>query len=69
MSYGLRDVTVRMSKLGRKLYVEIDAVADPSRVSLGDADSARRDLRGAPQSLGYLVWLTFELHTDPGWNT
>lgn len=62
--FDLPEPTLRLSKLGRKLYVEADFVVD-SGWSVADEDEVRRHVREALSDLPYDVWLNVELTTDP----
>lgn len=54
-------------KLGRKLYVEVEAQADPA-LTIADEHAMRDELRSRLAALPYGIWLNFELHprTPPG---
>lgn len=64
---GLPEPEVRIGKLGRKLYLELDYLVDASR-QLGEADEVRRDLMRELAEPGRLLWINVELHTDPDWD-
>jgi cation diffusion facilitator family transporter len=64
---GLPEPTVRMGKLGRKLYVELDYLVDDG-FEVGDADEVRRELMHELSEPGRLLWINVELHTDPLWD-
>jgi predicted Co/Zn/Cd cation transporter (cation efflux family) len=59
-AHGLRDPDVRMTKVGPKLYVELEAVADPS-LTIADQHRIREDLRVRLDVLPYDLWLNLEL--------
>lgn len=59
---GLTDVDLRVTKLGAKLYVEINATAPRAGISLTETETTRRDLRAALAQPGRRLWLNFELH-------
>ena len=66
---GLPEPQVRIGKLGRKVYVEIDVlVADDGRWGVSDADRMRRRLMAELARPGQVLWLNVELHTDPDWD-
>jgi cation diffusion facilitator family transporter len=65
--HGLPDPTVRMGKLGRKVYLEIDYLVGPG-AEIGTADLVRRDLIERLNEPGRLLWINVELHTDPQWD-
>lgn len=66
--YGLPDPTIRVGKLGRKIYVEIDYLVAEGEWSVSDADRIRRRLVERLREPGRLLWITVELHTDPTWD-
>ena len=57
---------VRMTKLGRKVYVEIDFVVRPE-MQVGATDRVRQELTTALDPLPHDVWLTVEFTADPSW--
>ncbi len=61
--FELRDVVVRMSKLGPKLYLEVEALAAPE-VTLGQVDELRRAIVQGLDHLPYAVWLNLDLYPD-----
>jgi cation diffusion facilitator family transporter len=66
---GLPEPHLRIGKLGRKLYVEIDVlVPDDGRWTVSDADRMRRRLMDELSRPGQVLWLNVELHTDPEWD-
>lgn len=66
---GLPEPQLRIGKLGRKVYVEIDVlVPDDGQWSVSDADRMRRRLMAELDRPGQVLWLNVELHTDPGWD-
>jgi len=64
-AFGLGDPSVRIAKLGPKLYVEIEAPARPE-TTIATEHAAREQLRGWLAALPYDVWLTFELFPAEG---
>lgn len=66
--YSLPEPRVRLGKLGRKLYVELDYLVEPHRFEVGDADLVRRALIARLAEPGRLLWVNVELHTDPHWD-
>lgn len=67
--FGLPDPTVRIGKLGRKVYLMIDfVVADDGAWSISDADRVRRALVEQLREPGRTLWITVGLHTDPEWD-
>lgn len=67
--HGLPEPTMRLGKLGRKLYVELDfLVGEEDDWSVGDADRFRRELAAELREPGRVLWLNVELHTDENWD-
>lgn len=73
--HGITDPVVRMTKVGPKLYVELDAAVDAS-VTVGTEHTVRQQLERELGELPYDVWLNFELRprvtnqsTDGPWTT
>jgi len=66
--FGLPEPDLRIGKLGRKLYVELDFVVEPGAWDVGDADLVRRNLVDRLTQPGQLLWVNVELHTDPAWD-
>jgi predicted Co/Zn/Cd cation transporter (cation efflux family) len=66
---GLPEPTVRIGKLGRKIYLEVHyLVAEDAGCSIAEADKVRRVLLQRLQQPGRTYWITVELHTDPAWD-
>jgi cation diffusion facilitator family transporter len=65
---GLPEPTVRMGKLGRKLYVEVDYLVAEGRWSIAEADHVRRLMMARLREPGRMLWINVELHTDPDWD-
>lgn len=63
-AHGLPEPVLRVSKLGRKLYIEADFVVDDSWDVAGE-DDVRRAVADAVRDLPFDVWLNVELTTDP----
>lgn len=63
--FELGTPTIRATKLGRRLYVEVDYLVEAGHWDVADEDRVRRALIGALQPLGYEVWANVELTTDP----
>jgi len=65
---------IRATKLGPRLYVEVDFVIDPLADAaaglppwtIGEEDAVRRAITTRLDGLGHEVWATVELTTDPG---
>jgi cation diffusion facilitator family transporter len=66
-AHGLPDPTLRMGKLGRKLYLELDYLVH-EEWSIGEADEVRRELMATLSEPGRLMWINVELHSDPNWD-
>lgn len=67
---GLPDPSIRIGKLGRKLYVEVDYLVGPDDGwTISDADRMHRRLGQRLAEPGRLLWINVELHTDPDWDT
>lgn len=58
--FGLAPPLVRMSKLGARLYVEVDGRADAA-TTIECEHEARRDLEQRLDALPFDVWLNYEL--------
>lgn len=66
---GLPQPSIRLGKLGRKLYVEVDyLVAESDGWTIADADRLHRVLADRLREPGRLLWIHVELHTDPDWD-
>lgn len=63
--HGLAEPIVRMSKLGRKLYVQVDIVVEPGSWTIEGQDVVRRELLDALAELDYDLWASLDLTTDP----
>lgn len=66
-AHGLAAPTVRMSKLGGKLYLEVDYLVEPGRYDTAFADKVRRAMKDALLVQPLEVWLNLDLSTDPSW--
>ncbi|VTR75973.1 cation transporter [Cellulomonas hominis] len=65
--HGLPQPVVRATKLGRRLYVEVDFVVQPgSGWDVDGEDAVRHAVVDRLQGLPYDVWATVELTADPG---
>lgn len=56
---------IRATKLGRRLYVEVDFVIAEPGWTVGDEDAVRRNITAHLDRLPYLVWANVEITTDP----
>jgi predicted Co/Zn/Cd cation transporter (cation efflux family) len=59
-AFELRDVAIRMTKVGPKLYLEVEATARPD-VTIGQVDGLRADIERSLAHLPYDLWLNLEL--------
>jgi predicted Co/Zn/Cd cation transporter (cation efflux family) len=62
--FGLDEPIVRLHKLGRKLYVEVDFVVEPGEWDVSEEDAVRRAVADGLTPLGLDVWAYVELTTD-----
>ena len=62
--FGLDEPIVRLHKLGRKLYVEVDFVVEPGEWDVSEEDAVRRAVVDGLGPLGLDVWAYVELTTD-----
>jgi len=62
--FGLDEPIVRLHKLGRKLYVEVDFVVEPGEWDVSEEDAVRRAVAEGLDPLGLDVWAYVELTTD-----
>lgn len=68
--FGLPAPTVRVGKLGRKVYLELDfLVGQGEGWTVDHADRVRRQLLTELAEPGRLLWINVELHTDPAWDS
>lgn len=63
--FGLGEPIVRATKLGRRLYVEVDFLVGAGEWDVSEEDKVRRSLIAGLDPLGYDVWANVELTTDP----
>lgn len=65
-AHGLGEPRVRLTKLGRKLYVEVDFVVADGTRDVADEDEVRHAVAdGLDGRTPYEVWLNVALTTDP----
>jgi predicted Co/Zn/Cd cation transporter (cation efflux family) len=64
--YALTEHHLRMTKIGRKFYVEIDFVVAPEW-TVWQSDQVRRDLSDTLDQLHLDLWLTLEFTADHSW--
>lgn len=62
--FGLDEPIVRLHKLGRKLYVEVDFVVEPGEWDVSEEDGVRRAVADGLAPVGLDVWAYVELTTD-----
>ena len=62
--FGLGEPIVRATKLGRRLYVEVDFLVQPGEWDVAEEDRVRRSLIGGLDALGLDLWANVELTTD-----
>lgn len=65
--HGLDDPLIRMSKLGAKLYLEVDYVVPTGRYDTSFADQVRRSLKAGLSAQPFDIWLNVDLSTDASW--
>ncbi len=65
--FSLDEPRLRMTKLGRKLYVDVTFLVDSSEWDLVGEDRVRRSLRSRIDHMPYDLWMTVELSSDPEW--
>lgn len=63
--FGLGEPFVRSTKLGSRLYVEVDFVVPDGAWDVAGEDRVRRALIAGLDPLGYELWANVELTTDP----
>ncbi|KQY22220.1 hypothetical protein ASD16_16495 [Cellulomonas sp. Root485] len=63
--FGLDEPFVRSTKLGSRLYVEVDFVVPEGAWDVTGEDRVRRSLIGRLEPLGYDLWANVELTADP----
>ncbi|WP_311259810.1 cation transporter [Microbacterium sp. WCS2018Hpa-9] len=64
--FALGEPIVRSSKVGRKLYVEVDFVVMASQWDVSEEDDVRHAIIDGLAPLGLEVWASISLTTDPG---
>lgn len=62
--FDLPEPVVRATKLGRRLYLEVDFVVEPGRWDVDREDDVRRAVIGRLAGLPLDLWATVELTTD-----
>lgn len=63
--HGLEGPRVRMTKLGRKLYLDVEIVVPVATWTIEGQDAVRRELLDGLASLDYELWASITLTTDP----
>ena len=66
-TFGLDEPRIRMSKLGTKLYLEVDHVVAPGEWDIADMDRLRAALTERLAATPFDVWLNVDLSADPAW--
>lgn len=66
-AFDLGEPRVRLSKLGRKLYVEVAFIVADPRWDVAAEDDVRRAVAAELSDLHFDVWLNVDLSTDPTW--
>jgi predicted Co/Zn/Cd cation transporter (cation efflux family) len=66
--FGLGEPVIRMSKLGTKLYLEVDHVVVTGEWDIADLDRLRTALTQGLATTPYDVWLNVDLSADPAWS-
>lgn len=57
--------TIRSTKLGQRLYVEVDFIVAKGEWQVDEEDAVRLAITERLDALGLLVWATIELTTNP----
>lgn len=65
LGLALPDPAVRATKLGRRLYVEVDFVVRPGDWTVDEEDAVRRAVVAQIRRLPFDVWASVELTTEP----
>ena len=65
IEFDLPEPVVRATKLGERLYVEVDFVVPAGAWDVTGEDRVRRALIDRLKALGYELWANVELTTDP----
>jgi predicted Co/Zn/Cd cation transporter (cation efflux family) len=65
--FGLGNPVIRLSKVGGKLYVEVDHLAEPGTWPVDQVDRLRHALDERLDEFPYDSWLNVDLSTDPSW--
>jgi predicted Co/Zn/Cd cation transporter (cation efflux family) len=63
--HGLGTPIIRATKLGQRLYVEVDFIVEPGKFDISDEDHVRRSMIAGLTPLGFDLWANIELTTDP----
>ena len=67
--HRLGEAGLRATKLGRRLYVEVDYLVEPGQWDVSAEDVVRRELIAKLEGCGRQVWANVELTTDPALTT
>lgn len=65
LEHGLPEPLVRVTKLGRKLYLEVAFLVDSGSWTIDDQDAVRRGLLSRLEATGYELWASIDLTGDP----
>lgn len=63
--FGLDEPVLRETKLGRRLYLDVEVLVEPGRWDVSDVDRMRDRLRELLEHLGLDLWVGFHATTDP----
>jgi predicted Co/Zn/Cd cation transporter (cation efflux family) len=58
--FELRDIAIRASKVGPKLYLEVEAFADPG-VTVAQVEALRQAIEAGTAHLPYDIWLNLDI--------
>jgi predicted Co/Zn/Cd cation transporter (cation efflux family) len=63
-AFGLSENNLRMTKIGRKFYVELDFVVSPDW-TVRQSDQVRQELKRRLSEIPHDLWLVVEFTADP----
>ncbi len=66
-AFGLTEPVIRLSKVGGKLYVEVDHLVSAGTWPVDEVDRLRHALDDRLRGFPYDSWLNVDLSTDPAW--
>ena len=64
-AHRLPEPIIRATKLGQRLYVEVDFVIQEHDWTVDEEDAVRRSIGAQLEALPYRVWVNVEITTDP----